>query len=180
MTEQGKTYSASEFIEKLKKDDFGSTSLVYMGMVKAAEDNQHLMFANNLDCSNWVAIPTDIIENIEFVRLVPCKDHQHPLVRMTIKEPSSEEAKMFAALSRSVSPSIVPMAGMRSQVRDFPRFSRDRFPRRDFLVRPPIGSEPPACWDRCMLDILSIGIQYPDHFDFWYDLAIQLCDQVCP
>jgi hypothetical protein len=170
-----KNYSASEFVEKLKSEDFGSASLVYTGMLKNAEDDQHLVFANNMDCSNWTEIPIDIIENIEFMQLVPCKDHKHPLVRMTIKEPTSEEAKMFASLARSVSSKSVSGPMM-----DFPRFSRDRFPMRDFTVRPPVGSEPPSCWDRCMLDILSIGARDPDHWDFWSHIAYQLCDQVCP
>jgi hypothetical protein len=68
-----------------------------IGMVKPKEDSaDHLSFSR--DCTFWIHIPIDIVENIEYLGPAPCKDHSHPLVSITFKEPETEEGKVFAQL----------------------------------------------------------------------------------
>jgi len=192
MNKPTQKYSASEFIEKLKSDDFGAPSLVFHGMVKVGEDENHLLFANGTYCSNWTAIPINIIESIDFIELVPCKDHAHPLVYLTIKEPTSEEAKMFASMARSNRPtgSFSPTGPfsmpMGENWQNFPQMFRDRRFATDQFFRNtgrPSSGGPDVwfpCWSHCMDEGLKMASQNPDHFWFWASFWYQLCPMVCP
>jgi len=181
MKKEAKNYSPGEFIEKLKSDDFRSQSLIYTGMLKTAEDDKHLLFANGTYCTNWTAIPIDIIENIELVDVIPCKDHTHPLVHITIKEPTSEEAKMFASLARSHPTTGWRPTSMGDKRPDFQRFLRDPRFARNKKFRSSGPDEWFPCWSRCMDDLLEFASeQPPEQWEFWSSLAYQLCDQVCP
>ena len=68
-------------------------------MVRPAEDDAHLLFASRGDCDNWTPIPVEGIEEVEVLDSVPCRDHTHPLVSIRLKEPKSEESKLFASLA---------------------------------------------------------------------------------
>ena len=88
MNNQTRNYTPGEFMESLARDDFGmAPPLVLTGMVKSAEDENHLLFAFGFQCAGWIALPIEIIENIQWLASVPCKEHKHPLVNITIKEP---------------------------------------------------------------------------------------------
>jgi hypothetical protein len=102
MTEEKQTYSPREFLDKLQRDDL-SPPLRFTGMAKQVEDDDTaILFAPGRNCANWVTIPLGVIENVEVVEIVPCKDHTHPLVNIQFKKPASEEALMFSSLARSL------------------------------------------------------------------------------
>ncbi|HSA99396.1 MAG TPA: hypothetical protein VLE49_02015 [Anaerolineales bacterium] len=180
MKKQTQNYSPSEFMEKLAHDDFRPQSLVFTGMVKTAEDENHLLFANGADCANWTAIPLDVIENIELIDVLPCKDHTHPFVNISIREPTSDEAKMFASLARSQ-----PFTSWQPPRMSYGRqglqrpFRGPHFARQEFFRASGAGGS--ACWDRCIDDLLEFASrQPPEQFVFWSSIAYQLCGQVCP
>jgi hypothetical protein len=90
--------SARELFDKLAEAK--TTSLMFAGMIKPAEnDDTTILFARANDCTRWVPIPTSQIENIEFVQMMPCRDHQHPFVKLFLKQPESAEGRTFAALA---------------------------------------------------------------------------------
>jgi hypothetical protein len=102
MDEEKQTYSPEEFLDKLQSDDL-SLPLRLTGMVKQVEDDDTaILFAPGRNCANWVTIPLDVIENVEVVEIVTCKDHTHPLVNIQFKKPGSEEALVFSSLARSL------------------------------------------------------------------------------
>lgn len=103
MNNQSRNFTVEEFMERLANDDFGATlPLVLTGLVKTAEDVNHLWFAPGFFCAGWIPLPIEIIENIQWLGYILCNDHKHSLVNITIKEPEAEEAKVFATLVRSV------------------------------------------------------------------------------
>ena len=181
MNNPTRNFTPSEFMERLARDDFSvAPPLVLTGMVKNAEDENHLLFAFGFYCKDWIALPIEMIENIQWLASVPCKEHTHPLVNITIKEPESEEAKVFAALARSVQPSGFRSPRMGTTRRALPRIFRDPRFRSEFAS----NSGPDVwfpCWSRCMDDLLEFASeQPPEQFLFWVDIAYQLCGQACP
>jgi hypothetical protein len=98
------SFSAAEFIVKLRDGQFASPPLTATGLVKVSEDEANtLLFAHGTDCTNWVEVPVQMIDSVEFLRVVPCKDHTHPLVTLVFAVPKSPEAQTFAAIAKSAS-----------------------------------------------------------------------------
>jgi hypothetical protein len=82
-------------------------------MVKPSESDLTIQFSPGSNCTTWLPIPLDLIEEedgIEFLRTVSCKDHQHPYVRLKIKElqTSNKETALLAGLLRHAAQSAVP------------------------------------------------------------------------
>jgi hypothetical protein len=84
-------------------DKLGAASAakhVFTGMIKPAADDESIMFAQPGDCSKWIKIAASHVEDIEFLHVVNCEGHTHPLVQLFMKEPGSAEGKTFAALAQ--------------------------------------------------------------------------------
>jgi len=93
-------HSAKEFLDKLRRDEI-IRPVTLMGMVKKADDDAaHLMFSLGGTCSEWVAIPEKAIESVEVLDVIRCKDHTHPLVKLQLTQPTSEEACLYWSIAR--------------------------------------------------------------------------------
>jgi hypothetical protein len=89
---------ANEFLDKLNKDEV-QAGVVLVGMVKKnEEDPDSLLFAIGQSCENWIAIPSSLIAEIDELGNVPCKDHIHPYVRLTLKVAQNNDTKALVAL----------------------------------------------------------------------------------
>lgn len=94
----GKTFSGAEFVEALASGSLAAPS-VLTGMVKPAEDDpKSLLFATGTSCERWVPIPVGMIEQVEWLGTVGCRDHTHDYVRLTLKEATSAEGTVLASL----------------------------------------------------------------------------------
>jgi hypothetical protein len=98
-----KTFTGDEFAKNLKTGDIQQWT-VLVGMAKAVEDDVNaIMFSPGSSCSTWIEIPTDAIEKIEFISIIPCKEHQHPLINLYLKEPDQKsDAKLYYRLLSTV------------------------------------------------------------------------------
>jgi hypothetical protein len=93
----GKTFTGEEFVKVLAEGK-QLESFVLNGMVKKSDDPKTILFAPGHSCSTWVSVPVSMIEKVEWLGKVPCKDHQHDHVRLFMKDPSVAEAAVFARL----------------------------------------------------------------------------------
>src|SRR5262249_15136009 len=101
-----KKLSGEEFVKALA-DNKLSEPVVLEGMAKPSEgDSKSFMFAMGLECASWVRIPLDIVEHVELIRVVRCKDDTHPLIKLHLKEPPKGDgiAGLFAGLVRQAAP----------------------------------------------------------------------------
>jgi len=95
------SFTADEFLDRLRRDDI-SPSVVLYGMVKPAEDSDdYLLFAHGYICKDWFRVPVSSIENISVLSTVPCDDHEHPFVLLVLKQPETDEGRLFASLVRT-------------------------------------------------------------------------------
>ena len=79
----------SEFWKALKNNDFPTSTrkIAIGGMAKLDDaDASVILLAPSLSCGGWSPIPLSIIESVETLRMVKCKDHNHPLVRIVLKQ----------------------------------------------------------------------------------------------
>jgi hypothetical protein len=103
-----------EFLDSLRNGALATPTEI-VGMVRASEeDDGDLQFS--LDCASWVSIPIDLVEHAVSLGPTPCKDHSHHTARIRLKEPQSEEARVFARLlgafaNTSAMPGITPRMG---------------------------------------------------------------------
>ena len=89
--------------QALKNDEFKHRGIELVGMVKASEKPEHVGFSRS-GCETWIDLAIDLIEQAEQIRQQVCKDHSHPVFRITLKEPKDPEAKLFAALLAAPAP----------------------------------------------------------------------------
>jgi hypothetical protein len=66
-------------------------------MVKASETKGHVSFSQS-DCESWVELPTDLIAQAERLNESECGDHAHPVMSITLKQPSDPQAKVLLSL----------------------------------------------------------------------------------
>ena len=100
MKEKSESLTAADFFEKLQHDKLDTTiPFSIIGMVKKSEGKEKTIeFAPGGNCSNWVTIPLEFIEDVEMMKTIACKDHSHPLVKLNMKTPKTPEGKIFFAL----------------------------------------------------------------------------------
>ncbi|KQV83608.1 hypothetical protein [Rhizobium sp. Root1220] len=89
-----RTYEPSEFISQLSTNQLVEpVDLTLFGLVKVDEnDSSVLCFSSSLSCEQWISIPISLISSVAHVRNVKCKDHQHPLAKVTLAEPEKDDA----------------------------------------------------------------------------------------
>lgn len=121
MEGQPRSMAPDEFLTELRSGALegpatSDASVVVSGIAKTADGNeQAILFAHGTSCADWVEVPLSQIERVELVRTVRCRDHSHPLVKLHLKAPQSEEGLLFAALART--PAGAEAGGQRRTVR---------------------------------------------------------------
>jgi hypothetical protein len=103
-------FSAPEFVKALTEGALNNP-IVKEGMVKVEKDDPHaLFFSEGTHCYSWARIPFELIEQVEYIATVPCQDHEHPIVRIQLKEPPADNpiARSLAALVRRSAPEGEP------------------------------------------------------------------------
>ena len=90
--------------QALRSGDLDSSTVEIVGMVKAAEGKGKISFSPT-DCESWVEVPTDLIESAVQVGKSTCRDHSHPVFRLSLKESDDPSARVLAALLGSSAPS---------------------------------------------------------------------------
>ena len=100
MKGKSESLTVADFFEKLQHDQLDKTvPFSIMGMVKKSEGKEKTIeFAPGGNCSNWVSIPLEFIEDVDMMQIISCKDHTHPLVKLNMKTPKTPESKIFFAL----------------------------------------------------------------------------------
>jgi hypothetical protein len=94
---QEKTFTGASLEQALKNDEFKQSGIELVGMVKGSEKPGHVGFSRS-GCETWIDLPTDLIEQAERLRQQVCKDHSHPVFKITLKEPKDPEARLLSAL----------------------------------------------------------------------------------
>ena len=104
MNKKSESLTAADFFVKLQHDQFDTTVPFFIiGMVKKSDGKEKTIeFAPGGNCSNWVTIPLEFIEDVEMLKTIPCKDHSHPLVKLNLKTPKTTEGGIFYALIKGM------------------------------------------------------------------------------
>jgi hypothetical protein len=93
--------------EALRSGDLDTPALEIVGMVKASEEKGSISFSPT-DCESWVDVPTALIKSAVQVGQSRCRDHSHPVFRLSLNESDDPAAQVLAALLASSAPSPAP------------------------------------------------------------------------
>ena len=99
-----KSFAPAEFVKALRTG-FPSDPVVIEGIVKESDGEDSLQFSFASDCNKWVKIPVELLDGqVEYRGTAPCRDHEHPRVRLTLKEPegSNPASRAFFELLRQL------------------------------------------------------------------------------
>jgi hypothetical protein len=91
------TFTGDALEKALVNDELSQPELELMGMVKASDQKKHISFTTS-GCDDWVDVPTSMIEKAERIGSSRCKDHSHPVFKLTLKQPETPEAHILSAL----------------------------------------------------------------------------------
>src|SRR5215203_7201287 len=80
--------SGIELLESLRRGELSAPD-AYVGIVKPSQRENSVAFAAK-SCDEWVDIPAELIDEVEVLRYVPCRDHSHPLVRLKLRFDESD------------------------------------------------------------------------------------------
>ena len=95
-----------ELIRSLNEGEQLSPGVSLRGFVKSAEDDEHISFSPGTTCRTWISIPASIIGDVEVLGTRTCKDHEHPLVNITLLTPDDPvAAALYHLLEASTSTS---------------------------------------------------------------------------
>lgn len=86
-------YLPDEFMTRLQKNEFTQKFSVEV-MIKISSDNdkKELHFIPGKQCGKWISVPLSLIHEIEYLYEIPCRDHNHPFVRIYFNEPEEGNA----------------------------------------------------------------------------------------
>lgn len=98
-----KSFSGTDLERALAEGTLTQAQTPLTGMVKPSEKSGHVSFTQ-AGCDTWVDLPTDMIERADQVGQRPCRDHSHPIMRITLKEPKDPKGKILLALLTQAAP----------------------------------------------------------------------------
>lgn len=99
----GRTFSGAEFVSALSEGSL-KEPIVREGMAKLGEqDRSAILFSAGFSCSAWTKVPLEMIEQVEHIGTINCRDHEHTRIRLYLRDPSSDNAvaRVFADLLRN-------------------------------------------------------------------------------
>lgn len=99
-----KSFSGADLEKALTEGNLTQAQTSLTGMVKPSEESGHVSFTQS-GCDTWVDLPTDMIESADHLGQRPCRDHSHPIMRITLKEPKDAQGRILAALLTQATPS---------------------------------------------------------------------------
>ena len=117
---QEKTFTGASLEKALKNDALTRSEIELVGMVKSSEKVGHVSFTRS-GCDTWVDLPNDMIEQAEHLGQNACKDHSHPVVKITLKEAKNPEAQILSALLAQPTPMPIQAGSMLTQARPVPQ-----------------------------------------------------------
>jgi hypothetical protein len=94
-----------DFVEKFDSGTFGQSSKL-LGLVKKSDIDSEIRFAFKHDLSNWIVLPTSLIESVSVIKNVSGGDERMLLAKVHLKEPSNVEAKILFNLLSSLSAKV--------------------------------------------------------------------------
>jgi hypothetical protein len=69
---------------------------VLTGMVKPdPQAPQAILFSAGPGCKDWTRIPEGVIVDYEFITTVKCDDHDHPVVHLYLRDPTTAEEQAY-------------------------------------------------------------------------------------
>lgn len=94
---QGQSFTGADLEKALKDNTLIGPGIALTGMVKTSEKAGHVRFTRS-GCEGWVDLPIAMIEKAEYLGNQPCKDHAHPVMRLTLRESKDPLAQILMAL----------------------------------------------------------------------------------
>lgn len=92
-----KSYSGKDLEKALTEGALTQAQATLIGMVKPSEKSGHVSFSQ-AGCDKWVDLPTDMIERADQEGQRTCRDHSHPVMKITFKEPKNSTGKVLLEL----------------------------------------------------------------------------------
>lgn len=92
-----RSFSGGSLEKALQEGVLTQSETVLTGVVKSSEKSGYVSFSQS-GCGTWVDLPIDMIQQADHIGQRPCQGHSHPVMRITLKEPSDSQGRTLLAL----------------------------------------------------------------------------------
>jgi len=109
-TTDGAAFDGAGLEQALAEHRFDQPATGHLvGMVRPSQRKGHVSFAPS-GCESWVEVPSAMIDEAEHLGERTCRDHSHPVFRLSLREPADPQAKVLMELltARAPLPSTLP------------------------------------------------------------------------
>lgn len=100
MLQMIKTFNSEEFVRALAEGEI-RPPITLTGLVRKYEDPRFLQFSPGKSCQQWVRIPVEIIEQVDWLAKVSCLDYTYDYVQLLLKEVDDPILQDFTTILRS-------------------------------------------------------------------------------
>jgi hypothetical protein len=167
-------FTGASLEQALKEQSLSSSGTTLTGMVKASEKSGHIGFTQT-GCETWIDLPTGMIERAERLGERPCKEHTHPLMRLTLKNAKDPHQQILLALLAQTAQATQPTSGMP----DAAWALQGQTPLNPYGLNPyGFGSQVPSTLGR-RVGGGGIGLGYGGSFGFWCGAGCSIAFAAC-
>jgi hypothetical protein len=93
-------FPGRELARALEAHEVPAPGLMLTGMVRATGQSDSIEFTN-AGCNSWMTVPVDMVDQAEHLGYGTCRDHSHPVFRLTLKDLEDPMARVLASLLRN-------------------------------------------------------------------------------
>lgn len=98
------TFTGASLEKALREGALDSSRTATMvGMAKPSDEAGYISFTRS-GCDNWIDLPVEMIQSAEKIGDAPCRDHSHPLVKITLEKPQDKRQQVLLALLADTAP----------------------------------------------------------------------------
>lgn len=104
-----KSFTGQEFVKALTSEgglSVPSDCLTLTGMVKSSSGGavDSVLFSPGTSCAFWIPVPVKMIDRVDHLGKIPCRDHEHDFVRLRFKMPTTDEGRVLTELLQQEEP----------------------------------------------------------------------------
>ncbi len=94
------TLSSKEFFEQVSSNSL-KTPLFVKGIARKGEKTTEILFKKKEEHSDWVTIPSSMVEEVKLIKTFKKEDETWALVKLLLKAPTTPEGKVLTELLAS-------------------------------------------------------------------------------
>lgn len=105
-TNQTRVFSPTDFIKRQ-----GTVAelrpITFIGITRETTEKNEISFAFDFDRTNWIAVPSELVESVEVLGTARAGEHTHPRVSLQLKDPQTPDGRLFVSIATAMQNALI-------------------------------------------------------------------------